>query len=208
MQKQRLKTYTITAGTTLALAGSGSVHAAIIQSTGSLTTTIGQGASGDFLFALGGNNVSAYNIISGSSRFASFLGISNFAVGSNSLGLNNGENVSAQIFQQTASRYADFTIAATTSSSGNMPLGVGILIGVKNGGYYGWIEYSLSHNSDQGAFSFIITDWAYNDVNGQSINAGQYNAPGGSNAVPGLGGLAALAIGAAGVRSRRQRTVA
>ncbi|MCP4796429.1 MAG: hypothetical protein GY885_09760 [Phycisphaeraceae bacterium] len=33
-------------------------------------------------------------------------------------------------------------------------------------------------------------------------------SPAGSTAVPGLGGLAALAIGAAGVRSRRQRAIA
>ena len=44
-------------------------------------------------------------------------------------------------------------------------------------------------------------------VDGQGIIAGQ-NTAAGSQAVPGLGGLAALAIGAAGVRSRRQRTVA
>jgi MYXO-CTERM domain-containing protein len=45
------------------------------------------------------------------------------------------------------------------------------------------------------------------DVANQGIIAGQ-NTAAGSSAVPGLGGLAALAIGAAGVRSRRQRTVA
>lgn len=73
--------------------------------------------------------------------------------------------------------------------------------------FYGWIDYTLSFNDIYSGYTFTVNAWAYNDVSGQGIIAGQ-NTAAGSQAVPGLGGLAALAIGAAGVRSRRQRTVA
>ena len=78
--------------------------------------------------------------------------------------------------------------------------------------YFGWIDYTLQVGSpaaDEGQtlldpFVFTVNAWAYNDVAGEGILAGQ-NVAAGSSAVPGLSGLAALAIGAAGVRSRRQR---
>ena len=73
--------------------------------------------------------------------------------------------------------------------------------------FYGWIDYTLSFTDIYSGYTFTVNAWAYNDVSGQGIIAGQ-NTAAGSQAVPGLGGLAALAIGAAGVRSRRQRTVA
>jgi hypothetical protein len=71
--------------------------------------------------------------------------------------------------------------------------------GTKN---YGWIELkgaTRSFSGGQSHYSVTIGDWAYDD-SGAYIAAG---ATGG--AVPGLGGLAALAMGAAGVRTRRQR---
>ena len=70
---------------------------------------------------------------------------------------------------------------------------------------------------DGGAFTYgwIQLDWNITDVNDWSVSIGNwaYTSDGplaagdtaGSQAVPGLGGLAALAIGAAGVRGRRQR---
>ena len=65
--------------------------------------------------------------------------------------------------------------------------------------YYGWVEVSMDANN------FITVErWALETT---ANTAAEYS-PAGSTAVPGLGGLAALAIGAAGVRSRRQRTVA
>ena len=52
-------------------------------------------------------------------------------------------------------------------------------------------------------------DYTYiQDAINASFWGGTVSIAAGSTAVPGLGGLAALAIGAAGVRSRRQRTVA
>ena len=70
-----------------------------------------------------------------------------------------------------------------------------------NGGdkYYGWVEVSMDANN------FITVErWALETT----ANTAAGYTPAGSTAVPGIGGLAALAIGAAGVRSRRQRTVA
>ena len=97
-------------------------------------------------------------------------------------------------------------------STGNLGLGTDNLIGfeISDGSsqnFYGWIEYTLQLDgaaNERNRFLFTINAWAYNDVANQGIISGQ-NTAAGSNAVPGLGGLAALAIGAAGVRSRRQR---
>ena len=76
------------------------------------------------------------------------------------------------------------------------------------GDYFGWIDYTLDASGDvTNPYTFTINAWAYNDVSGQGIIAGEARAAGssGGGVVPGLGGLAALAIGAAGVRTRRQR---
>ncbi len=65
--------------------------------------------------------------------------------------------------------------------------------------YYGWVEVSMDANQ------FITVErWALEST----ANTAAGYSPAGSTAVPGLGGLAALAIGAAGVRSRRQRAIA
>ncbi len=71
---------------------------------------------------------------------------------------------------------------------------------VENGLYhYGWVEVSMDAN-----YVMTVERWALEST----ANTAAAYSPVGSTAVPGLGGLAALAIGAAGVRSRRQRTVA
>ena len=71
---------------------------------------------------------------------------------------------------------------------------------VASGDYhYGWVEVSMDANE-----IITVDRWALETT---ANTAAEYS-PAGSTAVPGLGGLAALAIGAAGVRSRRQRTVA
>lgn len=102
-------------------------------------------------------------------------------------------------------------VRASNNSSpvqSDLSLGTNVVafsMGISASTYYGWINYSLSRSGN--VFAFTINGWAYNNVSGQGIIAGQ-NTAAGSNAVPGMGGLAALAFGAAGVRSRRQRTVA
>ena len=72
----------------------------------------------------------------------------------------------------------------------------------------GWIHFTLDRTIGEDSY-FTINNWAFEtgDVT-TSITMPASPPQGGSGAVPGLGGLAALAIGAAGVRSRRQRTVA
>ena len=63
-----------------------------------------------------------------------------------------------------------------------------------NGGYtYGWIEWINTN----GIFS--VARWAYEDTLNQGITT-----PAAASAVPGGAGLAALAIGAAGLRGRRR----
>ena len=102
-----------------------------------------------------------------------------------------------------------FSDSQMTRNNGNLDLGSGVIVGFRLSAsaldFYGWINYDLSMS--EGQYAFTVNGWAYNDVAGEGIIAGQYQAAG-SSAAPGLGGLAALAIGAAGVRSRRQRTVA
>lgn len=62
----------------------------------------------------------------------------------------------------------------------------------------GFIQYSITTTAD--TYAFTILSWAYN-VNGAITMPANSGAP----AVPGLGGLAALAFGAAGVRRKRTR---
>ena len=67
------------------------------------------------------------------------------------------------------------------------------------GAIYGWIQFDWNI-TDADDWSVTISNWAY--TSDGPLAAGD---TAGSQAVPGLGGLAALAIGAAGVRGRRQR---
>ncbi|MFM1832400.1 MAG: hypothetical protein RLZZ461_716, partial [Planctomycetota bacterium] len=74
---------------------------------------------------------------------------------------------------------------------------------------YGWIEIleSLTPTGD-GLFGIKLGDWAYDD-SGVAITAGQTvsnsGGGGGTPVVPGPAGLAVLAMGAAGVRRKRDR---
>ena len=65
--------------------------------------------------------------------------------------------------------------------------------------HYGWVEVSMDT-----AGIITVDRWALEST----ANTSAEYSPAGSTPVPGIGGLAALAMGAAGVRSRRQRTVA
>ncbi|QDU89415.1 PEP-CTERM motif protein [Pirellulimonas nuda] len=59
--------------------------------------------------------------------------------------------------------------------------------------HYGWVRVSI----DNAAGTFVINDWAYDDVPGQGILAGQVPEPGS------LGLLAAGALGVAALKRRR-----
>lgn len=68
-------------------------------------------------------------------------------------------------------------------------------LGFESGGAEGWIDVGWDNDS------LVIYDWAVN-FDGQIV-AGQTEA---ASAVPGAGGIVALAMGAAGLRRRRKRT--
>ena len=70
-------------------------------------------------------------------------------------------------------------------------------------GNYGWLSFDAYADGTTNSY-ITITGWGWDDT-GSTIAAGQ---TAGSTAVPGLGGLAALAIGAGGLRGRRQRATA
>ena len=63
---------------------------------------------------------------------------------------------------------------------------------------YGWIDITLTYDQ-VGRFSLAINRWAYES------DAGRAAAIPSTMPVPGAGGLLALAFGAAGIRSRRER---
>lgn len=73
---------------------------------------------------------------------------------------------------------------------------IGIRIAVGSDYRYGWIEFLGAGAAAQ------VTRWAYSDTLNTTIATAPANS---SPAVPGLGGLAALACGAAGVRRSRTR---
>jgi len=85
--------------------------------------------------------------------------------------------------------------------------------GSPQSGYIGFTFMADDGDGDEAHYGYVSLTWdgtdltlhgyAWENVGGQGIVAGA-----GQPVVPGLGGLAALAIGAAGIRSRRQRTVA
>ncbi|MCH2141340.1 MAG: hypothetical protein MK100_09980 [Phycisphaerales bacterium] len=62
---------------------------------------------------------------------------------------------------------------------------------------YGWADFSVSSDG----LTLTLHGWAY-DTTGGSILAGQTEA---STPVPGIGGLGALALGAAGMRRKRKK---
>ncbi len=69
---------------------------------------------------------------------------------------------------------------------------IGLAFPIGGVNHYGWIRVDV----DNTAGTFVIKDWAYDDVAGQGIVAG---------AVPEPGALSLLAVGAAGVMAWRRR---
>jgi hypothetical protein len=70
--------------------------------------------------------------------------------------------------------------------------------GGANANTYGWISFDAYVDPDSQNDSIVVTGWGWDD-SGAVIAAGA-----GANPVPGGAGLAALAMGAAGVRGRRR----
>ena len=219
MSDSRLTNYAFIAGS--ALAAAGSAGADIITSTGS--TTIAQspppgGLAWNTLFSIGQVDVRARNLLDNTDTSSWYMsakigGNSGFAYGTGAI--SNGMTISTSFLNGSVAnvRYYSVTnnVASLSTTSGALGAGSNKLLAfrVEEGTdtFDGWIDYTLSFTDIYSGYTFTVNAWAYNDVSGQGIIAGQ-NTAAGSQAVPGLGGLAALAIGAAGVRSRRQRTVA
>ena len=214
MSDSRLTNYAFIAGS--ALAAAGSAGADIITSTGS--TTIAQSSDStvawNTLFSIGQVDVRVRNLLDNtdpSNRYMSVRigGNVGFAYGTGAI--SNGMTISTGFTNGSVFNSRSYSVNGALTSSVNISAGSNKLLAfrVEEGTdtFYGWIDYTLSFTDIYSGYTFTVNAWAYNDVSGQGIIAGQ-NTAAGSQAVPGLGGLAALAIGAAGVRSRRQRTVA
>jgi len=75
-------------------------------------------------------------------------------------------------------------------------------VGFRSQGHLGWIHLKITGDGRQAPTSFTIIDYAYNDVSGGGINAGQTT----SAAVPEPGTMAMglLASGAAGLVALRR----
>ncbi len=225
MSDSRLTNYAFIAGS--ALAAAGSAGADIISSTGS--TTIAQSSDSsvawDTLFSIGQVDVRARNLLDNSANntnpnrdwyMSAQIG-GNFGFAHGTAAISNGMTISGGLNLQhgAVSNYRGYSVTnnvgALTFTDDDLGAGSDKLLAfrVEEGTdtFYGWIDYTLSFADIYSGYTFTVNGWAYNDVSGQGIIAGRATAAG-SRAVPGLGGLAALAIGAAGVRSRRQRTVA
>ena len=69
-----------------------------------------------------------------------------------------------------------------------------------NSGNYGWLSFEAYIDGTTNS-TMNVTGWAFDDT-GATIKAGSIGDP-----VPGPGGLAALALGAYGLRSRRRHFV-
>ena len=87
----------------------------------------------------------------------------------------------------------------------NAEIYTGFVVGSGDDRKVGWAHmvFDVSFSGVVGTTlnSATLKGWAYNDVPGGSIMAGQTEA----TAIPGAGGLVALACGAAGLRRRRNR---
>ena len=219
MTDRRFERYLLTAGTTATLFAAGEAGAGIVSSTGAVpandaTTT---------LFTFNGQDVVAEN--SSSTGAFGWYRNANVDMLESAMGgfdmfffsVNADDPIDSNpssLSKSQADRIGKLDKSSSTfkQSAGILSLGTDNLIGFEisepgSQNYYGWIEYTLQLDgaaNERNRFLFTINAWAYNDVGDEGILAGQ-NTAAGSNVVPGLGGLAALAIGAAGVRTRRQR---
>lgn len=109
-----------------------------------------------------------------------------------------------RIWSNTSTTYM---MGAGDSGSGNY---MGFAVQNVDTGTYvaGWVQMAFDFSAGNVANGSYVTimDWSFNtgDVN-TSITMPGSPPQGGSGAVPGVGGLAGLAMGAAGLRRKRQR---
>ena len=216
MSNSSLRNYALTAGATAAVASAGAASAEIRTSSGGPVSININQQDPTILFSIDGKRLKAFN---SASEFTHSFSSSFFCrAGLNGVGFDfNWKIVSSGVAvdntlgftgSEELRRWYTYYSSRFIHTSGDLSTGTNNLIAFSlesTETHYGWINYSLAKEDD--GYAFTVNSWAYNDVAGQGIIAGEDTAAG-STAVPGIGGLAALAIGAAGVRSRRQRTVA
>ena len=216
MTEPRIKAYALTAGGATMLIAGGAANAEIIASYESISIILNEDHT--TLFSIGGLDFRAVNKTYGGNSYGGatasmqvhdpripdgdwIAGLGNVGYGS-SIGPGFTGTTTRRI-----NNYHLFSNNETTTNS-DLALGNSMIVGLalsnEGSDHYAWVNYSLSWSGSE--YTFTINSWAYNDVAGEGIIAGQAMAAG--TPVPGLGGLGALAMGAAGVRSRRQRTVA
>ena len=105
-----------------------------------------------------------------------------------------GEVINTSNFSGTSSGFY-FTTGATGT------IYIAFRATASNGGGVGWFGASLG--GSQGDIVYNAGNGGQYGTEGESLVVGASNDPG--PVVPGLGGLAALAVGASGLRGRRQR---
>lgn len=145
-------------------------------------------------FAAYGSGVNQADLVSYGGSAATGATYQNF------VDVNNGRRVNPG---GTGGTFSNFNNDGNSSFSGTSKY---LMFNFNNGGTkYGWIEITGmtggTNGSYGGGYGLTLGRWAYDD-SGAAITAGQTsNTP----AVPGPAGLAALALGAAGVRRNRGR---
>lgn len=222
MNESRLEAYALRVGSSAVFAAAGMATADIVTSDAVVDVSLGAAFDGSAwtytkLFEVGTDNAGIYalNTVAGDedsefrwvASFLSYYSVARFAA------VNAGESISGLAFAPGDVNWARTAsyVSTGTDIDGPMALGTDQLVAFKltasTGIHFGWINFDLVlGDTPESRHTFIVNAWAYNDVAGEGIIAGQ-NVAAGSNVVPGLGGLAALAIGAAGVRSQRSRSI-
>ena len=114
--------------------------------------------------------------------------------------LIDGSNF-ASSFDSTIVRGSNPTSSGGSATFSGPFLGNSGYVGFSFSNTSGDVFYAWAFISQAAANYFTISEWAFDNTGG-AIRAGQTQA---SNAVPGIGGIAALACGAAGLRRRRNR---
>jgi MYXO-CTERM domain-containing protein len=142
---------------------------------------------GETLSPNGGNNNYLFGFIADQTIDDSALDPTELGANSASRG---GTNSPASVYAVGANNYI-------LNSSGNGYIGVEF----DNGGnrHFGWVNVAVTYTALETEFSFEISGYAWEDSVATGINAGAVPEP--SNFALGLG---LLALGAAGVRSRRK----
>jgi len=154
-------------------------------------------------FTQSGNNFHVFNgpvsFITGDFTYAPAMWTGNVSFGSDALdGQASANGVSAHAWKLASGfNYLDRNIGASDVD----PHALGIRFDAGEGDYYyGWVEVTKA------AGSVTIERWALETTVNTAAQYGMSGGGGGGGgAVPGLGCLAALACGAAGMRRSRQR---